>query len=155
MSSAAVAIDTIRVTNQYELHIKWQYTASSTEIYTNFHYFQHVYSTRLIPQKHHMITIFWSIVYNRSRVYIHQNFLKVVVHVIIIDQRNQIARLYEIQVTLIYSRSILVAVTSEGRIKKIIWNIGKQYRPRSDTAERGIWLGSVLFVWITRKLKVN
>ena len=41
--------------------------------------------------------MFGSIVYNRTTVYIHQNFLKVVVHLIISDQ------LYEIQVTIIYS----------------------------------------------------
>ena len=50
----------------------------------------------------------------------HQTFLKVVVHVIIIDLWNQIARLYEIQVTIIYSRAILVAVTSEYSIKLVI-----------------------------------
>ena len=36
-------------------------------------------------------------------VYKRQNFLKIVVHVIIIDQWNQIARLYEIQITVIYN----------------------------------------------------
>ena len=36
--------------------------------------------------------IFGSIVHNRAIVYKHQNFLKVVVHVIIIDQCNQTAR---------------------------------------------------------------
>ena len=36
--------------------------------------------------------ILGSIVYNRAIVYKHQNFLKVVVHVIIIDQCNQTAR---------------------------------------------------------------
>ena len=25
------------------------------------------------------------------------------------------------------------------------WDIGKQYRPRSDAAERGVWSGSTLF----------
>ena len=38
------------------------------------------------------------IVYNPTIVYLHNNFLKVVVHVIIIDQLNQAARLYKIQV---------------------------------------------------------
>ena len=52
-----------------------------------------------------------SIVYNRATVYIHQNVLNVVVYVIIIDQWNQTARLYEIQLTVIYSRAILVVVT--------------------------------------------
>ena len=42
--------------------------------------------------------LFGSIVYNRTKVYMHQNFLKVVVHVIIIHQRNQTAPLYEIQI---------------------------------------------------------
>ena len=41
-------------------------------------------------------SIFGSIVYSRAKVYIHQNFLKVIVHVIIIDQWNQAARMYEI-----------------------------------------------------------
>ena len=51
---------------------------------------------------------------------VHQNFLKVCVHVIIINKWNQTARLYEIQVTLIYSRASLVAVTSVCRVKRII-----------------------------------
>ena len=42
-----------------------------------------------------------AIVYNRVEVYIHQNFLKVVVHVVIIDTRNQTTRLYETQGTVI------------------------------------------------------
>ena len=42
-----------------------------------------------------------------------QNFLKVIVHVIIIDQLNQTACLYEIQVTVIYSQAILGAMASE------------------------------------------
>ena len=37
--------------------------------------------------------------YNRTKVYIHQDFLKIVVHMIIIDQCNQTARLFEIEVT--------------------------------------------------------
>ena len=45
--------------------------------------------------------------------------IKVVVHVIINDQWNQTARLYEIQITVIYSRTILVAVTSECPVKKL------------------------------------
>ena len=59
---------------------------------------------------------FWVdfIVYNRPKVHkVHQNFLKVVVPMIIIDQWNQTARLYELPVTVIYRRSILVGVTSE------------------------------------------
>ena len=59
--------------------------------------------------------------YNRAKVYMHQNFLKVVLHVIIIDQWNQTARLYEIQVMVIYSRAILAAVTSEGSVKRTIF----------------------------------
>ena len=51
-----------------------------------------------------------------SIVYKHQDFLKVVVHMIIIDQWNQVARLYEIQVTVIYSRAILVTVTSQTNV---------------------------------------
>ena len=47
---------------------------------------------------------------NRYILYIHQNFLEVVVPVIIIDQWNQTARLYEIQVTVIYSHAILCDV---------------------------------------------
>ena len=45
--------------------------------------------------------------------------IKVVVHVIINDQWNQTARLYEIQMTVIYSHTILVAVTSECPVKKL------------------------------------
>ena len=39
-----------------------------------------------------MILVLGSIVYNRAMVYKRQTFLKVVVHMIIIDQRNQTAR---------------------------------------------------------------
>ena len=39
---------------------------------------------------------------------------------IIIDQWYQPARLYEIRVTVIYSRAILVAVTSESRVNRVI-----------------------------------
>ena len=28
-----------------------------------------------------------------------------------------------------------------------IWNVGRQCRPRSDAAERGIWTGSILFAY--------
>ena len=51
---------------------------------------------------------FGSTVYNQSKVYIHQNFLKVVVHVIIIDQWNQTALFYEIQVMIIQSNLIIL-----------------------------------------------
>ena len=64
--------------------------------------------------------LFGSIVYNRTKVYMHQNFLKVVVHVVIIDQWNKTASLYEIQVTVIYSRAILVTLTSECSLKRVI-----------------------------------
>ena len=47
-----------------------------------------------------------------SILYIHQNFLKVDVHVIIVDEWYQTARFYEIQALVIYSRAILVAVKS-------------------------------------------
>ena len=46
------------------------------------------------------------IVYNYSIVSIHQNLLKVVVHVNTVDQRNQTVRLYEIEVKVIYSHAI-------------------------------------------------
>ena len=52
---------------------------------------------------------FGSIVYNRAIVYERQNFLKVVVHVIINDQ----SRVRRNPGKFIYSRAILVAVTSE------------------------------------------
>ena len=39
---------------------------------------------------------------------------------IITDQWNQTARLYLIQVTVIYSRAVFVAVTSECRVKRVI-----------------------------------
>ena len=61
-----------------------------------------------------------SSVYNRAKVYIHQNFLKVVGHVIIIDQWNPTKRLYGIQVTVIYSRAVVVTVTSECRVMRVI-----------------------------------
>ena len=46
----------------------------------------------------------------------HQNFLKVVVHLINIDQWSQTLRLYEIQVTGVYNCAILVAPCKEGRL---------------------------------------
>ena len=57
--------------------------------------------------------IFGSIVYNRTKAYIHQTILRVVVHLINIDQWSLSARLYEIHLTDIYSRAILVTLTSE------------------------------------------
>ena len=59
-----------------------------------------------------LLWCFGSIVYSRAIVYKRQNFLKVVVHVIIIDQ--------SIQATVIGSRIILVAVTSECCVKRVI-----------------------------------
>ena len=50
---------------------------------------------------------FWLIVYNRAKVYIYQNFLKIDVHVIIIEQWNQTVRLYEIQVMIFTAALIL------------------------------------------------
>ena len=62
--------------------------------------------------------LFGSTVYNRAKVYIQQNFLKVVVHVIIIDHEIvPRARSYKFQATVI---RILVTVTSECRIKRAI-----------------------------------
>ena len=73
-------------------------------------------------------------VYNRA---------KVVVHVIIIDQ------MYEIRVTVMFSRATLVTVTSECRVKMVIYktlagtlaNCGL----RSVTEDCGVWSGSALF----------
>ena len=59
--------------------------------------------------------------YSRAKEKLHQNFHKVVVHMIVIDQWNHIVRLYEIQVRVIYSCAILVAVMSEFCVKRIIW----------------------------------
>ena len=60
---------------------------------------------------------------------------------IIIYQYNQTARLYEIQVMVIYSRTILVAVTSECCWWRVICDfcdIGKQSGPRYD-ADQGLY----------------
>ena len=105
--------------------------------------------------------MFGQFVYNRAKIYIHQNSLKVVVHAFIIDQLNQVAHLYEIQVTVIYIGAILVVVTSECSVKRVFcknldWDIGTQCSlPRSDSTERGVWSGSSLFAWIIRILKVK
>ena len=48
---------------------------------------------------------------------IRQNYLKVVALLIITDQWNQISRLYELQVTVIYSRAIVVTVASESSVR--------------------------------------
>ena len=42
-----------------------------------------------------------------------------VVNVIIVDQWNQTTCLYEIQVTVIYSRASLVAMTSDSSVKRV------------------------------------
>ena len=67
------------------------------------------------------------IVYNWAMVYIHQNFLKVVAHVIFIDQWNQTAHLYEIQVTVVngdlvykFRKNILVLAMILALFRKII-----------------------------------
>ena len=44
----------------------------------------------------------------------------VIPKVIIIDQLNQTACLYEIQVTVIYSRAILVTEAADRRVKRVI-----------------------------------
>ena len=59
-------------------------------------------------------------VYIQATVNINQNFLKVVVHVIITDQWSQTKCLYEIQITVIYSSAILVTVMSECHVKRVI-----------------------------------
>ena len=48
-----------------------------------------------------------SVVYNGAKVYINKHFHKVVVHAIIIDQCNQSAGLYDMQVTAICGRAII------------------------------------------------
>ena len=48
----------------------------------------------------------------------HQNLLTVAVHVFIIDQWKEAARLYEIQIRVNYSGAILVAVTSGCYVKE-------------------------------------
>ena len=51
--------------------------------------------------------------------YITSNFLKVVVCMIIINQWNQTARLYELQLKVIYSHAILVTVTQSAMWKRL------------------------------------
>ena len=65
--------------------------------------------------------IFGWIVYNRAIVFRHQNFLQLVVHVIIIDHWNQTEHLYKIQVTVIYSRAVLVSGMSEFRVRNVLF----------------------------------
>ena len=64
---------------------------------------------------------FGSIACNRPTVCKRENFLKVVVCVIITDQCNQTGNV--IQVTVIYNRAVLVTVTSECRAKRVICKI--------------------------------
>ena len=59
--------------------------------------------------------IFGSIVYNLAIVYKSQNFLKVVFHAIIIDRWKSKSALDEIQVTVLYRRAFLVAVSAVDR----------------------------------------
>ena len=64
----------------------------------------------------------------------------------------------KMQVTYIYSHAVLVTVTSECRVKRVICKPGLghlgQCRPRSDTTECGIW--SVCTVCLNyRKLRVK
>ena len=54
--------------------------------------------------------------YNRAIVYKRQSFFKAVFHMIIGNQTSR--ALYEIQLTVIYSRTCLVAVPSEYIVKK-------------------------------------
>ena len=79
--------------------------------------------------------------------YTHQNSLKVVIHVIIIDQLNQTVRLFEIRVTAIFYRGILVAVTSECRVKMVIcktWtgtlknNADTDQTPQNAASDQGL-----------------
>ena len=60
-------------------------------------------------------------------------FPQIVVHVIIIDQWNQTARLYEIRETVIDSRAILVTVTSERSVKRVVYKIST--RALEDSAD--------------------
>ena len=60
------------------------------------------------------------LIYSRAIVCKCQHFLKIVVHVIINNQWNQTAHSYEIQVMVIYSRAVLVAVTSECCVNRVI-----------------------------------
>ena len=62
------------------------------------------------------MTTFGLSVYSLANVYIHQHFLKVVVYVIIIDQWNQTAHLYEIQVKVIYSPVILLSLWRQSAV---------------------------------------
>ena len=54
--------------------------------------FEHQENTNIIIGKTILQILFWSIVYSQAIVYKHQNFFKVDVHVIIIDQCIQTAR---------------------------------------------------------------
>ena len=61
-------------------------------------------------------SIFGSIVYSQAKVHIHQNFLIVVVHVIIIDQWNQTTRLYEIQVKVIFFAVLFLSLWCQSAV---------------------------------------
>ena len=89
----------------------------------------------------HMSSHVWVdwLLYNRAKVYIDQNFHKVVVRVINIDQWNQTALLYESQD--IYSRASLVTVTSECRVQRDICKT----RTGTLTNICGVWSKSALF----------
>ena len=65
-----------------------------------------------------ILLIFHSVVI--KFLYKHQNFLKVVVCMIIIEQCNQTKHLCKIQVMVIYSSTFLVSVTSECSVKRSI-----------------------------------
>ena len=47
---------------------------------------------------------------------------------IITDQWNQISRLYELQVTVIYSRAIVVTVTSESSVRWFLKKLDQNFR---------------------------
>ena len=64
------------------------------------------------------------IVYNRAKVYMHQNFLKVVVCVIIIGQWNQTARFkYEMQVNVYFLSRYSLHCDIWVRVKRVIYKI--------------------------------
>ena len=86
--------------------------------------------------------LFESIVYNRVIAYKRQSFRKAVVHVIITDQFNQNRAFDEI----IFSHAILVTVTSECSVKRIIFKtwIGTL----ANRADLYVWSEFALFAYI-------
>ena len=78
---------------------------------------------------------------------------------IIINQWNQTARLYEIQVTIINSRAIFVAVTSERRVKRIIcktWSGALTNSARPDqTPQNAASVQDMHCLLKLRKLRLN